>query len=73
MRYGQLVGVYKRTRARMDGTHEGGKDSSRIVNTGEAVSVLIDADVDYERLIIPSNLMEETTGLSTFHFVFKRI
>ena len=50
-----------------------GKDSSRIVNIGEAVSVWIDADVDYERLIIPSNLMEETTILSTFYFVFKRI
>ena len=57
----------------MNGTHEGGKDSSRIVNIGEAVSVWIDADVDYERLIIPSNLMEETTNLSIFHFVFKRI
>ena len=41
----------------MDGTHEGGKDSSRIVNIGEAVSVLIEADVDCERLILTSNLM----------------
>jgi len=57
----------------MDGTHEGGKDSSMIANIGEAVSLLIDADVDYERLILPSNLMEETTRLSTFYFVFKRI
>jgi len=32
------------------------KDSSRIVNIGEVVSVLIDADLDYERLILPSNI-----------------
>jgi len=42
------------------------KDSSNIDNIGEAASVLIDAGVDYEHLIPTSNLMKETTSLSTF-------
>jgi len=49
------------------------QDSSNIVNIGEAASKFIDAGVDYERLIPTSNLMKETTGLSTFHFFFKQI